>query len=129
MKFVMHRFFIVLLVVLQGLSPLVHAHVQLQGSAQDGIHIHDIAQAEHQHDQRLSLINDEHSCTAIGIQSGIQQKKCCSDAGSVGAVFNDLKLEHCSNQDNKVIVTAPYFISIKHTCLLSTISPRAPPHS
>ena len=127
MILLIRRFIISLLLVLQGFSPLVHAHVHIIGS-EDGVHIHGITTAT-SHEHELSAL-DKFSCsnTAIGMHSAITKKK------SLNA---DLNADTCylSYTD---FVQFPVFIektggfsspdiALEFSLLLSNSAPRAPP--
>ena len=122
------RFIILLLLVLQGFAPLVHAHVHIVDS-DDGVHIHGVTSvASHEH--QLSAL-DKFSCSsaAIGMHSAIQKKN------SLNA--DDLNADSCDTNHTgfvqfpqlikKTVGFSPPNISLKSSLLLSASAPRAPP--
>ena len=74
MNLVIRRFIILLLLVLQGFAPLLHAHVHVMGE-DDGVHIHGIATVSAHHEHELASL-DKVVCsnTAFGLHSAIQKK-------------------------------------------------------
>ncbi len=74
MKFLTSRLIILLLALLQGFAPLVHAHVQTD-NGQAGIHLEGFAYADYDNSQVLSSKNSEcEACLVIGLGSAIQPK-------------------------------------------------------
>ena len=121
------RSIIFLLFLLQGLSPLVHAHVQADGG-EYGLHIDGISVLAEKNAQFTSLESIGHSDAVIDMRSAVQQKKLL-----------------VSNPDNGVSASAPCFVKSlfiekllqfslpafqkKLSISLSIIAPRAPPAS
>lgn len=127
MILVTRRFIILLLLMLQGFAPFVHAHVHIVGS-DDGIHIHGITSGS-SHEHQLSAL-DEFSCsnTAIGMQSAIAKKKSLSADLSADACY----VGYTDFVQFPVFITkyvgfSPPCIDLKPSLLLSESAPRAPP--
>ncbi|WP_174483504.1 hypothetical protein [methanotrophic endosymbiont of Bathymodiolus puteoserpentis (Logatchev)] len=127
MNLLYHRFIILLLLVLQGLSPLVHAHVQIVDNGDSGIHIDEISRIWQDAGDTLSFSNSEHVATAIDMQAVITQKKLLLDS--------DLSHFLCANAKpqfihlfgiNNTSAFADVFI-VQSSVSLSAIAPRAPP--
>lgn len=73
MKLFFHRSIIVLLLLLQGFSPLVHAHVIADGG-ENGLHIDGISVQADKSPQISSFKSVGHADIVIGMQSAVQQK-------------------------------------------------------
>jgi len=127
MILLIRRSIILLLLVLQGFAPFVHAHVHIVGS-DDGIHIHGITSVS-SHEHQLSAL-DKFSCsnTAIGMQSAIAKKKSLSAALNVDVYY----VGYTDFVQFPVFITnyvgfSPPRIDLKSSLLLSESAPRAPP--
>ena len=128
MILVTRRFIILLLLVLQGFAPLVHAHVHIIDS-EEGIHIHGIVSAAGSDEHQLSAL-DNFSCadTAIGMHSAIQKKKSLhADLNADTCYFGYADFDQFSVLMEKTIGFSPPEIHCKSTLLLSVFAPRAPP--
>ncbi|WP_087871428.1 hypothetical protein [Bathymodiolus platifrons methanotrophic gill symbiont] len=75
MKIFIHRFILLLLLLLQGVSPLVHAHVHADGS-NSGVHFHGINTPVNQRTEILALDILCHADAIIELKQAISQKKC-----------------------------------------------------
>lgn len=127
MILVTRRFIILLLLVLQGFAPLVHAHVHMSDSG-EGIHIHGIVSVASDGAQLSALDNFSCSDTAIGMHSAIQKKKTLPTDVNVETVCPDyIGLIRASAFIAKVIGFSPPGISLKPSLLLPASAPRAPP--
>ncbi len=121
------RLIICLLLLLQGFTPLVHAHVQMIGSIGEGIHIDEISRAWYQSDSAaLSRVDD--SAVAIDMQLAIEQKRLLLEGKLAHAIFFDtnVQLTH-PLVFNKLIGFSPPIIFVVSSVYLSAIAPRAPP--
>ncbi|MDF1582525.1 MAG: hypothetical protein RQ733_07045 [Methyloprofundus sp.] len=128
MNIVLRRFIIMLLLVLQGFSPLVHAHVHIIDSNNSGIHIDEISRVWHSADHSLSLSSVDHTCAAIDMQTAIQQKKLLLAGELLNTIFVDAKLKFIDKRlVNKLIGFSPPIFIVKPAISLSVIAPRAPP--
>lgn len=123
-----HRFIILLLLVLQGFTPLVHAHVQMTGSVDEGIHIDGISRTWHEPGDALSLSTTDHSSRVIDMQAAIQQKKLLLDGELLNPIYFDAGLKFIRLLSiNKLIGFSPPVLFIYPSVSLSAIAPRAPP--
>jgi len=128
MNLLYRRFIILLLLVLQGFSPLVHAHVQAMDSNDNGIHIDEISRVWHDTGDALSFTNSEHIGTAIDMQAAITQKKLLLGGELLSAIFIDTKAQFIRFFTiNKLIGFSPPVFIVKSSISLSAIAPRAPP--
>jgi len=73
MKLFFHQSIILLLLLLQGVTPLVHAHVSGDGS-EYGLHIDGISSSVEKSSQLLSFESISHTDIVIGMQAAVQQK-------------------------------------------------------
>ena len=127
MILVTRRFIILLLLVLQGFTPLVHAHVHIIGS-EEGIHIHGITSATSDEHQLSALDSFSCSDTAIGMHSAIQKKKpLYADLNADTAYSGYIDFIRVPVFIIKTIGFSPPDISLKSSLLLSAFAPRAPP--
>jgi len=127
MILVTRRFIILLLLVLQGFAPLVHAHVHTIGSG-EGIHIHGIVSAGSDGHQLSALDNFSCSDTAIGMHSAIQKKKALSADMNIETACPDyINLIWAPAFIIKIIGFSPPEISLKSSLLFPASAPRAPP--
>ena len=127
MILVINRSIILLLLVLQGFAPLVHAHVHIIGS-EDGVHIHGITTVT-SHEHELSAL-DKFSCsnTAIGMYSAIQKKKSLNaDLNTDTCYLSYTGFVRIPVFIEKNVGFSPSDIALKSSLLLSTSAPRAPP--
>lgn len=128
MNLLYRRFIILLLLVLQGFSPLVHAHVQAIDSNDNGIHIDEISRVWYDTGDALSFTNSEHIGTAIDMQAAITQKKLLLDGELLSAIFIGAKAQFIRFfVINKLIGFSPPIFIVKSSISLSAIAPRAPP--
>ena len=118
---------ILLLLVLQGFAPLVHAHVHIIDS-EDGVHIHGITTAV-SHEHQLSAL-DKFSCSsaAIGLHSAIQKKKSLNaDLNAETCYLSYTGFVRFPVYIEKTVGFSPPVIALKSSLLLSASAPRAPP--
>lgn len=125
MKLFIHRSIIVLLLLLQGISPLVHAHVNADGR-ENGLHIDGISAQLDKSRQALSFKSVGHADTVIGMQPTIQQKKILL-----------IDLPDCSEKADEPPFLLPFiekrivfFSTVSQSnsvVVYSSIAPRAPP--
>jgi len=128
MNLVFRRFIILLLLVLQGFSPLVHAHVHMIDGNNDGIHIDEISRAWQGADHAFSLSSIDHACAAIDMQTAIQQKKLLLDGELLNTFFVDARPKFSHKLIvNKLIGFSPPIFIVQPSVSLSAIAPRAPP--
>jgi len=73
MKLLFHRSIILLLLLLQGFTPLVHAHVSGDGS-EYGLHIDGISSSVGKSSQFSSFDSIGHTDIVIGMPAAVQQK-------------------------------------------------------
>jgi len=73
MKLLFHRSIILLLLLLQGFTPLVHAHVSGDGS-EYGLHIDGISSSAEKSPQLSSFDSIGHTDIVIGMPAAVQQK-------------------------------------------------------
>ena len=123
-----HRVIILLLLVLQGFAPFVHAHVQTTDSVSDGIHIDEISRVWQESSDAASLSSRDHSSQVIDMQAAIQQKKLLLEGELLNAVFVDAEFKFTQLLCiNKLIGFSPPVLLLKPPVSLSVIAPRAPP--
>ncbi|MDF1582522.1 MAG: hypothetical protein RQ733_07030 [Methyloprofundus sp.] len=122
------RFIILFLLLLQGFTPLVHAHVQIIDDMANGIHIDELSRAWHDTDTALSLSANDYAGTAIDMHAAIAQKKLLLDGELENSLFfaAQLKLTRLFVIINNTSAFADVFI-VKPPASLSAIAPRAPP--
>lgn len=117
---------VALLLVLQGFSPLVHAHVQGSG-VEYGLHIEGTAGRTDNIPELTSFQGCGHCDAVIGMRSAIQQKNLLINK------LADRDLDNMALKPVlKVVVSQSSFYSSaeclhKHSISLSAIAPRAPP--
>jgi hypothetical protein len=125
MNLFFRRSIILLLFVLQGFAPLVHAHVQEDGG-EYGLHIYGINLAAEKIPQFSSIKAKGHSEVTIGLRSAIQHKNL---------LINDLPIS-CFTDYTQYSVCPPFKEPLQFSLLvfqnkpsinLSICSPRAPP--
>ena len=123
MILIVRRFIILLLLVLQGFAPLVHAHVHIVDSG-DGVHIHGVTSVT-SHEHQLSAL-DKFSCSsaAIGMHSAIQKK---NSLNADICYANHTDFVQFPQIIKKTVGFSPPRISLKSSLLLSASAPRAPP--
>ena len=128
MNLLYHRFIILLLLVLQGFSPLVHAHAQEVDNGGSGIHIDEVSRIWQDTGDTLSFRNGEKVSPAIDMQAAITQKKLLIDGVLLSAIFIDTKLQFIHFFIiNKLIGFSPPIVNVNTPVSLSVIAPRAPP--
>ncbi|MBE0469689.1 MAG: hypothetical protein IBX55_09320 [Methyloprofundus sp.] len=121
------RFIILFLLLLQGFTPLVHAHVQIIDDMANGIHIDQLSRAWDDTDTALSLSASDYAGTAIDMHAAIAQKKLLLD----GELANSLVFAAQAKFTRLFVINntsafADVFI-VKPPVSLSAIAPRAPP--
>lgn len=127
MILVTRRCIILLLLVLQGFAPLVHAHVHTVGG-EEGIHVHGITTvASHEH-QLSTLDNFSCSNAAVGVQSAISKKKALQTAPDADTCF----VSYADFVQPPVLIAkyigfSPSGFALQYSLLLSDSAPRAPP--
>lgn len=128
MNLFFHRTIVLLLLLLQGVSPLVHAHVHADGG-ESGLHIDGISVLLEKDSQFTSLKTIGHSDAVMGMRSAIQHKT---------QLINDLPMSGFIGQyghhfiqpyllEKKVLLYSPPPFQNKLSTYLSIIAPRAPP--
>ena len=127
MILLINRFIIVLLLVLQGFAPLVHAHVHVINS-DDGVHIHGITTASSHEHQFSALENISCSNTAIGMHPAITKKKALSaDLDSAACYFGSFDLNQFSVLLENTVGFSPPDLILSSALSLSDSAPRGPP--
>jgi len=117
---------ILLLLLLQGLSPLVHAHVQVD-NGEYGLHIEGVSVQIKENAQFSSIEVIGHVDTVIGMKPAIQHNKLLKtdQPASRRSFFESLSI-HPSVKDDKRFFCS--FIGLSGSSVtLSNIAPRAPP--
>ncbi len=129
MNLVFRRFIILLLLLLQGFSPLVHAHVKMVDNGDSGIHIDEISRAWQDVGHDLSLSSVNHTCAAIDMPSAIvAQKTLLLDGELSHTLFVDARPKFIHKLIvNKLIGFSPPVFIAPPSVSLSVIAPRAPP--
>ncbi len=126
MSLFFRRSIILLLLLLQGLSPLVHAHVQSDGG-EYGLHIDGVSVFAEKDVQFSSLESIGHFDAVIGMRPAIQQKKLSisyfPNYGVSGYEQHFIK-SHVTEKPTQLL--EPVFQK-KLSIYLSIIAPRAPP--
>ncbi len=128
MNLFFRRSIILLLFLLQGLSPLVHAHVQTD-NGYNGLHIEGISILAGKSCQFASLENIGHTDAVIGMRPAIQQQNLSLTSGSknnsIGNSYvQHLSIPHLIEKHSHFSFSA--FLN-KLSIYLSIIAPRAPP--
>lgn len=95
MKLFFHQSIILLLLLLQGFTPLVHAHVTGDGS-EYGLHIDGISSSVEKSPQLSSFESISHTDIVIGMPAAVQQK-------------------------NKLFVELPFFAYVNHNKLIKPL--------
>lgn len=127
MILVIRRCLILLLLVLQGFAPLVHAHVHIVGG-EEGVHIHGITTVTSHALQFSSLDNYACSNAAIGMHSAIQKKKSLDVALDTDTyIVSYAELSHSLAILEKYIGFPSTGLALKQPAFLSGSAPRAPP--
>lgn len=127
MILVFRRCIILLLLVLQGFSPLVHAHVHVVNGEED-IHIHSLTTVTSHEHQFSSLDNYICSNVVIEIKSAIQKKNSLdanSNAFSAYAIYTDFSQP--SPLKKEYISFSLLRFSLKKLLFLADSEPRASP--
>ncbi len=126
MKLLLHRFIVLLLLLLQGFTPLVHAHVQADNAGY-GVHLHDLSRYTNKaaHVSALELFAD--SGAVIEMNSAIKANRL------IVADVDFAILQCCAlfflqqSFVSKQIVLSPYYQTLKSSIKFSVSAPRAPP--
>lgn len=126
MSLFFRRSIILLLFLLQGLSPLVHAHVHADGG-EYGLHIDGVSVLTEKNVQFASLESIGHFDVVIGMRSAIQQKKLpISDLSDYGVSNYGQHFTKSHFIEKQTQFWLPVFQK-KLSIYLSIIAPRAPP--
>lgn len=125
MNLVFRQSIIVLLLLLQGLSPLVHAHVQ-EDTGENGLHIDGFRVLTENGPQLSAFDSIAHADVVIGMRPAIRQKILASDLPNTG--LNDATQDfiQATFVDKKHLYYLSLFV-IESSIDLSIIAPRAPP--
>ncbi len=127
MNLYFRRSIILLLFVLQGFAPLVHAHVQEDGG-EYGLHIDGIKLATEKIPELSSFKAKGHSEVTIGLRSAIQHKNLLiSDLPIAG--FTDYTLYSIHPPFKAPLQFSLLVFQNKPSINLSIVSPRAPPYT
>ncbi len=125
MNLFFQQFIIALLLVLQGFSPLVHAHVEADHS-ETGLHIEGLLPTVDSQ-QHSAMQAAGHADTVIGMCSAIQQKNLLLKSMQDQDVDNN---NFCSVSNvyvtHQIPVAQPEWLGI-HAISFSELAPRAPP--
>jgi hypothetical protein len=124
-----HRLIVLLLLLLQGFTPLVHAHVgQAEGfNSDNGIHIDGLGFASAGDSQLSDFDQVGYYPLAIGINSAIQQKQDfdeCSESFCFAVIINSVL--PFRKHIEKLIGFSPPVIGF-YSFFPSDSAPRAPP--
>ncbi len=128
MNLFFHRMIILLLFVLQGLAPLVHAHVQTD-CGESGLHIDGISVLTEKYSQFTSLKTIGHSDVVLGMRSAIQHKKLLINDYPVKG-YRDHSARYFIQAlfiEKQLFSSSPPIFQNKLSINLSIIAPRAPP--
>ena len=126
MKIFIHRFILLLLLLLQCVSPLVHAHVHAEGS-NNGVHFHGINAQASQQTEILALDILRHRVAIIELKQAIFQKKLL-DEESVNNHFSLRSIDIIPPFSiAKHVAIATYTMPLIPSIRWSLVSPRAPP--
>lgn len=130
MKIFIRRFVVLLLLLLQGFTPLVHAHVQIMDSLEDGLHIHYTDSLVNQTDLFSAFEACQLSGPIIDMHAAIQQKRLL-EGEPVAISFSDYQHNFVLplRAKKRIGFSPPFIIIIKSYINLSVIAPRAPPIS
>jgi len=126
MNLFFRHFIVILLLLLQGLSPLVHAHVQ-QDSGEYGLHIDGISVPTQNNLQFSALKSIGHSDVVIGMRSAILQKNFLETDLPVASVCECTQYILQSPFKAKQVQFSLLIFQNKPSINLSIIAPRAPP--
>ena len=127
---VIRRLIILLLFVLQGFAPLLHAHAHLVES-EDGVHIHGVTTViahAHEHEHESSGL-DKMACaqTTFGLHSAIQKKSALETDESLFAFISTADFFQLAVIINQKIGFSPPPTDIKPSLFTLNSAPRAPP--
>ncbi|NOQ63022.1 MAG: hypothetical protein GQ582_00740 [Methyloprofundus sp.] len=122
---VIRRLIILLLFILQGFAPLLHAHAHTIGS-EEGIHIHGVTTViAHTHEHELSEL-DNVACaqTTFSLHSAIQKKETGESMPAFISTADSFQLAAIINQK---IGFSPPPTDLKSLLFTLNSAPRAPP--
>ncbi|MFK5947546.1 MAG: hypothetical protein QM500_02100 [Methylococcales bacterium] len=125
MKFFILRTIILLLLLLQGFAPLVHAHVSGHG-IENGFHIDGIDLQIEKSPQISSFENIYQTNIAISISGAVQQKNQLLTGLSLLRDLNYNKLVKYAVINKQTLFFSPVS-SASSVVDLSSLAPRAPP--
>lgn len=116
---------IVLLLVLQGLSPLVHAHVQ-EDTGEYGLHVDGFQILTENNPQISAFDSIAHEDVVIGMRSAIQQKNLLNNMQNTGLDCSGSHYRQADFVEKQLMFCLPELAN-KRQINLSNIAPRAPP--
>jgi len=117
---------IVLLLLLQGLSPLVHAHVQ-EDTGEYGLHIDGFRALTENSPQFSAFDSIAHTDVVIGMRPAIRQKNLLSsDLPNTGLNEATQDFTQAALVEKRLLYDLSVFV-IEASIDLSVIAPRAPP--
>lgn len=129
MTHALQQLLLVLLILFQGISPLVHAHTHVnQDNELTGIHIEGLSSDLDRKSKLTTAGSISEIDVVISMPSGIQHDKLLVTVKTILAIscliFNE-QYQHV-NLD-KIIGFSPPIIRFKNPFQIASISPRAPP--
>ena len=125
MKIFIQRTILLLLLALQGVAPLVHAHVQAESNK--GVHFHGFSVQVNQQTEVASLDFFAHCDAVIDVKLAVVQKKTL-DCELSNDSFTLSRIHFPSAiVITTAIASSVYIASTKQSIKLSTAIPRAPP--
>ena len=126
MKIFIQRTILLLLIALQGVAPLVHAHVQ--GENNIGVHFHSINAQSYQQTEEVAALGFFAHCDAvIDITLAVVQKKLLDCELSNDSVTLSRILFPPAIVITTAIASSVYILPAKQSIKLSTAMPRGPP--
>ncbi len=118
-----------MLIGLQSIAPLLHAHAHEDNFAVEGLHIHGWQQSVALEHAFQSLLIEHHHDAIIDMGQAISRinKLILDDVGDSVVPHNDILKIQTSGLYYYWVGFSPPFYSNKQNTLLDTIAPRAPP--
>ncbi|MBT3811854.1 MAG: hypothetical protein HON51_05950 [Gammaproteobacteria bacterium] len=126
MKIFFHRSLLLLLLALQSVAPLVHAHLHVQAASNHSVHFHGFTVQVRQQSE-IAALDLGHCDALIGIKLTIVQKKLLEcEPSNASLIFRQT---NSSPAIALPIAMSPsaYLTLSKAALRLSTATPRGPP--
>lgn len=126
MKIFFHRSVLLLLLALQSVAPLVHAHVHEQAASNKGVHFHGFTVQVRQQSE-IAALDFGHCDAVIGIKLAVVKKKLLDcEPGNDSLIFRYSHSFPAIALPLAMVSTANIAFT-KAALRLSTATPRGPP--